>query len=639
MNYSYDCEYPVKFKEWDRPFPIASYKIALNREIHSNIAENLPQMMEWIMPEFLTVDGLNHGPNYLDHLVHCLLTNDDWDTTRLEQWIADRVYEGVPLSVYNVDTLLFDLIKGWLPEQAQCRLAATSKLFRDYFKNPTQFDHAYKQWCSLHSQFNPDNLKENLLKFIQPADILRLIVKDVRTLSASNCIDILDLFNGEQPNRYNLWLQKIPFAATLYISEFFTKQDYWNCMFVSFDWLNMFGHQIILSRARPFHVIKFDHKTMSKWNYHSSSWHCYQAATRLHWVVDADTYTKYRPYHVPLFNGVQLRYVKGTVFHVNLARADISSIKYVLFLPLAWGCKHIVGNRFDFYDKTWYAFSFYLRLEKYRLDYFHVRGNYVTGYDLYIPTDGLIFEKGILDVQSASSIIMHKDTSPAKILYWQTRFIFALGDDFDISPENPAACGTDLILQDCQKIGCWLLWVSMPLYIKNVTYIGQYSILTQEDANGLRGLTCLHYPLQDCAPSTLHELTIIFYDSCNESYDGLNFNGLIDTGLDKLWPKLYRRWCQIRRSDWSKVILGLSMAQRAPAHLFVEINDYREYLVNLLKYDSPSAMVWDRVNFRNLFQGKQVDATQPISALWQKIITSWCSNGAASQFQLNAVSW
>ena len=380
LAWQYEIGHPVFARaelgeeSWRYQYPLSVHRIELNRMINQDFDRYMLTVLNHLMPDLLTTRGIYYGDNYLRHIVYCLYTNPDFDTTLLDQWVDDQIQQGVPLSLYSIPVDNLVHVLSYLNDIDHAHLAGTSKIFANYHGSITHLHDEYRKWCSL--VYHEDNLKDKILSLFSNTQLLQLFTKDVRVLSPVLCDElqevleeVYDITRNQSINNEKM-LATLPPDLLLYIATFFSEREFFNIWKINFDWLKFFSSAQLLQRLQLFDKIQFDNDRLYKWDTTGSSWFAFQGVRVFEWMVSSGAKEFFPALHVPLFYGNNLVFYHGTEFHVNLGVVDVSRLSFVSFKPRAWTCP-LLSHNYDkqVYHKSWYALAHYLNEVGGELDY------------------------------------------------------------------------------------------------------------------------------------------------------------------------------------------------------------------------------------------------------------------------------
>lgn len=646
--------------DWQWRHSSCIYRIALTRLIKENLQHNALFVVDTLVPDLFTKNGINDKePSYLYHLVYCLLTNENIDTTPLELWINDRYREGVDLSVHTLPLLIQQRIYSYLRTYDKFSLCKTGKILADFGEDNTFEDESYKRWCTL--TFNRDNLKDIFMKYVTPDDLIDFILKDARAiptklistlnfklkrinrefkraasrppivvcnpappakksqLNANNSSTkpaLVECHPPAAPVKKNC---KFIFAEKVIskLAGYFSLKDFFCAMYLNFDWLSaLLCEDTIMNETDFFREIKFTDKHFHKWQHARSSWFLYSGACRMNYIVSKSAMAQYRPNKVPLFGGYELRYYRGTTFHVKLLWDTTADLTFVACLPRAWDLVIDATSRFDFYHISWFKFCLYLRRWADYIEYFYVAGNYIEGYQLPMSATCLLMDKGVIDWQSLDALIYRNEHTG---VFLHEIKLLDIANHNTIKYRYALNVETHLLCFDCSNLYYLGDWEKITHLLDKITIVKQYTEITEADCIGLIKLM-EHKSTSEISP----ELTIILYHSYHDTIKLTNNMGETDLVMDKFWPLVKASWRKIKSNlMYFRVNIGFVMVKQIG-----NFKDHKqclneEYMIDITIYKNNNELAQAGDGFRRLFAGLTGDNGKPITRFWKQVMNDF----------------
>ena len=624
-------------RNWRYRHSSSIYRIELIALMKAQLQLNAQLVIDILIPDFLTGDGVNNYDScILNHLMYCLLTNPQVDTNAIENWIVDRCREGVPLSLHTLPLSCQQRIHSYLTSYDIFQLNDTNKTLSDLCGNNGFESDSYKRWCSL--TFNRDNLKDIFIKYITPEILIDLILSDVRALSV---YDLVHLIGTVRDNNAGLLfhpsiqcskpstvtttqcknsvvkpaiIYAFPPKALSILASFLTEDQFLQCLSINLDWARAFLSSDVLRHSKHlFKEIKFTDKHYRRWDFARSSWFLFEGATRMNYIVSKSVIEECRPNKVPLFRGNNLCYYRGSIFHVNVRRSNLSRLRFLACLPKSWDLVITASAKFTFYHKSWYKLcDFFVGWCDY-IDYFYVAGNYVEGFDLSMESTHLLMDKGVMDHQTLSTILNRNGYAGVylhnmKLIDSQTHYKKRILNTLYYKPH--------LLCFDCENLH-YLTEISSLLHIvKYITIVKKYSDITNEECKGLVQLmgqfsTTLFSPT----------LTVIFYHSYDTKINLFNNIGGKDSSMDKFWPLVVNVWSKIiKHGIFAHVYIGFVMVNQ-----IVNAEDHhkcnnQECMIDVTMYETKQELREAGDQFRRLFGGASGDDTKPVTRFCKKLL-------------------
>lgn len=596
-SYNYNSQQ----SHWQHKFAPSVYKIDLNRAIKRNAPQNVNEVMQILVDD------------YMYHLVWCMMNNNEINTIKLESWVHQQYDElNVAFSFHSIPGIAIKEVASFLTDQEECKMRQVCK-FTNYLLEPGLccfgFDAEYNKLCGL-ARSNQD-LKQAVLDNVKQEHLIKFLVKDVRAITVTTAKHLTTKLNEAPlvqdemktpPRSHSLHERALNDDFLMQITQMLDQQSYFHLTRICLRWLRSIGSSRVLSRLTWNKQVIFNIKKFKRWSTTGSTWFAVSGAPVFQYLVSKKETSMYHPTHVSRFVGHGLRFYVGTSIVFDWTQCYLSNLDYIGLQPTQ------ATSTIERIDHRWYGFAKFVQTaDDCYPRYWNISKSNFEYFDVLIPSECLILNKCKIDVVALSTLIQRYPFSHCVL--WKCQIDNPCYDDFEnyMAQEDK----THIIINDCDGSAELLDWTSMGEFVNKITFMRRYECLTFEDMNFLNKLIFITGDRRDT-------LSILFWESPKNSMWRYNDE---NDGMTYFWEMIHSNWIHKKKQiKWNHIKVGLHVQQ---------MNEEKDHFVDLVQQCQTNHDLkqcdkeWNKMLRLQWNASPELDSVMLMIKYWNTILQEW----------------